>query len=242
MTPQKNDSIVPILKQLKEAKRIVDVPREDVPYQVKEGWGLKRREALDTIQTLNKQLKHIVIPGHLVGVYVTGLQDAVEALGDLITNYDGIFINANQVYLDIAEELKLAFGSDHNVKLDTFMKLTNLYYGLAKEFELQETPPLNYSEVVVPKFKDLVDYVKIQIRGAVGDSLATNVLTRSILDGILKRELSGRYIPVMVVQASDSDKNAFNKLFIKTTDLEVKTTEEATKETLMRTVKKALAQ
>ena len=238
----KNDNIAPILKQLKEAKRTVDVAREDVPYSVREGWGLKRREALDTIGTLNKQLKQIVVPGHLIGVYFTGPEDVLAALSTLLLTYDGLQVNANQAYIDIAEELKPTFGSDHTVKLDTFMKLNNLYYGLAKEFELQELPPLQYSEVFVAKFGDLVEYVKTQIRGAVGDELAIKVLTRSLLDGILKRELSGRYIPVMVTQASDADKNAFSKLFIKTTDLEVKTIEEATKETLMKTVKKALTQ
>lgn len=240
--PQKNEQIGPILRQLNEARKIVDVPREDVPYAVKEGWGLKRRDALDTIQTLKKKLKDLVIPSHLVGLYVTGPNEVLEALSGLIGTYEGLSVNANQAYLDIAEELKPTFGSDHMVKLDTFMKLNNLYYGLAKEYELQELPPLQYSETECPKFPDLVDYVKTQIRTAIGDRLAVKVLTRAILNGILKNELSGKYIPIMVTQASDADKNALNKLFIKTTDLELKTIEEATKETLMKIVKKALAQ
>jgi hypothetical protein len=239
---QKNEDLKPILTKLKEAKRVVNVAREDVPFALKEGWGIKRREALDTIGTLTKQLKQLVIPGHLVGIYVTGTEDVLGALSTLVINYDGLQINADKLYLDVAEELKPTFGSDHMVKLDTFMKLTQLYYESGRAFEIQELSPLHYSEVECPKNKDLVDYVKTQIRGAVGDELAIRVLTRALLDGILNRELSGRYIPVMITQASDADKNALSKLFIKTIDLDLKTIEDATKENLMKTVKRALTQ
>ena len=232
-----------ILDQILAAKKTVDTPWDKVDFRMREGFGIARNNAEEMVQKLTNDIRKLSIPTRLIGLYVTGTAENLAALRKLMETEGGLAINANKIYNDIAKDLEITYGSDRLMKIHTFMQLVTLYRNLAEDFDTINCPPLNYKEVECPTIKDTANYVKKQIRGALGDELTVKVLTKDIVDGIIKHGLEGKYIPIMVTDASDDDKRLFlNKFFTKTINLNLTETTEVTKESISKTIKEALTQ
>jgi hypothetical protein len=233
-------SVSEIFEKIEEAKTIIETPWELVPFKVREGWNMGVTNAKESIGSLIKQVKERSIPSRLIGIFATGSNEGLLALHNLVKTGDGLVINANQVYIGLAQELEPSFGSDRIFKPSTFMQFVSLYRNLCEDNGIINCPSLPYFEANCPTSLDTINHVKIMVRSAVRDDLTIKVLTKELIDGIIKGELDGKYIPVMVTQASEEDRKVLSKLFVKTVDMQVDTAEDATQENVTKLVKEAL--
>ncbi len=237
--PERNE-IGKLLDEIIAAKKLINTSWDDVPFNVREGWGIGRRNAEEAVQTLTKKIQKLSIPKRLIGLYATGDLKALTAMRKLMGKEGGLVINANKIYLDIAKDLEPTYGTDRLFKINTFMQLVTLYRNLAEDFDIINCPPLNYYETNCPKFNDTVEYVKKQIKDVLGNELTIKVLTKDLVDGIIKDELDERYIPVMVIETNAEDKRFLTRFFTKTIDLFLTDPEEVTKENVTKYIKTAL--
>lgn len=240
MPNEEKNEVGVILDAITAAKKLIDTPWDEVPFNVREGWGIGRRNAEETVLNSTKQIQKLSIPTRLVGLYVTGTLEALSAMRELMEKEGGLVINANKIYLDIAKDLEPTYGTDRLFKINTFMQLVTLYRNLAEDFGTINCPPLSYYETNCPTFKDTVRYVKKQIKDALGDELTIKVLTKDLVDGIIKDELDERYIPIMVTEASIEDRKFLDKFFTKTIELKLTDPNEVTKENVTKYIKEAL--
>lgn len=241
MTQKNETPISELFEQIEEARKILETPWDLVPFKVRDGWGMRSTTAREDIGKLIKQIKERSIPSRLIGIFASGSNEGLRALHNLIEMGDGLVINANRVYITLTNDLEPSFGGDRIFKPSTFMQFVSLYRNLCEDNSLINCPALFYKETLCPTSVDTLNYIKKMVRDSIKDDLTIKVLTKELVDGIIREELDGKYIPVMITEASKEDKKMLSKLFIKTIDMLVYKPEDATQENVTRLVKEALS-
>jgi hypothetical protein len=201
---------------------------------------MAKRQAADSIVTLTEELVKTTIPGRLIGLFVKGTGEAIEALQKLIEIHGGITINANQLYQDLAKEVEPSFGSDSIFKMSSFLRLSDLYWNFSKSLGIDVPKSLEYVEINCPTRLSIEKHIKKMVREACGDVLALKSLTKKIVDVIVHDGIEGKYIPVAVTQADDTDFPALASLFNKTIQLNLIDVKEVTKENIFKALKEVL--
>ena len=229
-----------ILGKIERAKKMLDLQWEDVPVANRAGFEMAKRQAADSIVTLTEELVNQNIPKRLLGLFVKGTGECIDALRKLIETQGGITVNANQLYQDWAKEIEPSFGSDSTFKVASFLRLSDLYRTLNDDFEIRNSKSLEYVDTNCPTRSHIEKHVKKIVRNACEDTLAIKSLTKQIVDAIVRDGIEGKFIPVVVTQADDTDFSALASLFNKTVQLNLTDVKEVTKENIFKALKEVL--
>jgi hypothetical protein len=229
-----------LLNKIEQAKKLLDLQWEDIPPATRAGFEMAKHQAADSILTLTKELVKETIPGRLIGIFAKGPDAALDALQKLVETQGGIILNANQVYLDFTKEIEPSFGSDTTFKVASFIRLSGLYRTLNEDLGIEGFKSLDYVEMNCPTRLHIEKHVKKIVRNACGDALTIKFLTKHIVDTIVRDGLEGKFIPVVVTQADDTDFSSLSSLFHKTIQLNLTDAKEVTKENIFKALREVL--
>jgi hypothetical protein len=215
-----------IIKEIQNTNAILHQEIESIPYAQRPAVQISMTRAAEKLPVLLDEIKSIVIPYRLVGLFAGGATTAIEEVAALLNKNEGLVLDANKLYNDITNTAEASYGCDREFSTTQYNLIVQGISNIAID--------LGYLEIIPPKFVnkmcrtwlDTFNLVKDTIREfGVGDQLNVDLFKKQIIDWIVRCQIEAKQIPVLVTGVSEqAEKNQIATLFCRTIDYTFETT------------------
>ncbi len=210
---------------------------EDVPFNVRAGWGGRIQDAQQALPGLRAELLKSTIPDRLVGVFASGDAAKVALAVTCISENGGIVLDAGKLYTDLALDLELSYGQDREFRTSQFGLLMQEYATLARHYGYDTASALTFRGKVCSTVQASAAHIRTLVRGAIKDELNIQALKDVVLDTVVKHNLVGAQVPVLVVNAPAEEQAVLASFFCRSSTYEFDATFEVTQPALLKVFK-----
>lgn len=224
-----------LIVELQAAELAASVNLEEISYKVRPGRSVAKQNAQLAIPGLIAEVLDATVPGRLVGIFAEGDAAKIDEVSAFLTENNGIVLDAGAFYLDIAQYVEPSYGDTapktRTWRTTQFGRLRSALEEKARELGIKLDRNPAYDEVATPDLDSVLSHVRTTIRGAFGDSLNVAALRKAIGAAVVKRNLTNKRIPVLVVNATAAEKQGgLAGLFSKSSSFEFLPDFQTTKE------------
>ncbi len=234
--PKKVDQL---LTDLREARAAADTVMEEVPTKLRPGRQMAKNQALEALPGLIKAVESGTVPTRLVGVFASGDPAVIAKVIEFLSANGGIVLDAGTMYRQLGEYVEPAFGGAAQRSFNTvcFTRMISALREQAQLFGYRMDRNPEYEETVTTTLEEVSEHCRRLVRDAYGDAPNLAVLTRAIIDAVVKGNLSNKRIPVLIVNASEDEQDTLSQLFTRATAFEFSPEFEVTEESVVSTFK-----
>jgi len=209
-------NVTEVLQDIKDTKVIANTSIEDVPFKMRPGFSVGIIQAKEKLPQLMKELKSLVVPSRLVGLFAKGDTNAVAEFFD---DNGSIVVDANSFYKAIADDIETTYGMDRQFADTQYGRLVANLREVCTVLGYSEIPSPTYTDCKCATPTDTLNTVKRLVRGSVKDYPNLTAITDKILAQIVDRNMESRQIAVLVVGSIEHDEKAvLSALFSRTVD------------------------
>jgi hypothetical protein len=213
-------TIAEVSKDIENTNQVISQEIEAVPYGQRPAVQIQVIQASEKLPRLLDEMRAIVIPSNLVGLFVSGDKEAMESTAKFLNDNEGVVLDAAQLYQSITDLVEPSYSADR--------LFCTTQYSLMVQKISQIATDLGYMEIESPKFREAVckdaaatlAHIRSILRECrVGDQANIDLLTKTLVDGIVRNEIDSKQIPVMVTGVgSMEERNAIATLFSRSSD------------------------
>lgn len=234
--PKKVDQL---LTELRDARAAADTVMEEVPTKLRPGRQMAKNQALEALPSLIKAVESATVPTRLVGVFASGDPAVVAKVVAFLDANGGIVLDAGTMYRQLGEYVEPAFGGATQRAFNTvcFTRMISALREQAQTFGYKMDRNPDYEETITPTTKEVTEHCRKLTRDAYGDEPNLAVMTRAIIDAVVKGNLSNKRIPVLVLNAAEDEQDTLSQLFTRVTSHEFSPEFEVTEESVVSTFK-----
>ena len=209
-------SIQEVFQDIKETKKTANIDIENVSYNVRPGFMANIVQAKTKLPDLLKELKDIVVPNRLVGLFAKG---ETEGVAKFFVENGSLVADANEMYKFITNSVEETIIGQRLFSDTQYSRLVSELRFICIDQGYKEIPPPKQTEEKVPAYKDTLAVVKRLVRDCVGDALAIKRMVDSILDTVLTNKMDAKQIAVLVTGIASSEEHAaISALFSRSVD------------------------
>jgi hypothetical protein len=213
-------TIEQIGNDIKSTNNILKRELEAVPYGQRPAFQIAFIQATERLPKLLDEMKKVVIPHRLLGLFASGDNDTIKNVSKFLINNEGLVIDAAQMYRTIADLVEPSYDKTRNFTTTQYGLMIQGITNIGIELGYAEIEPPKFVEKFCPKPTDTLEHIRTALRNChVGDQANVQLLTKQIVDGIVKNEIDSPQIPVMVIgTASVEERNVVATLFSHSND------------------------
>ncbi len=210
-----SSKIQQVLETLKDAQKLADTDPGSVPYNVRPGFTFRISEAQRQLTGLTEELLALTVPDRCLAVFAEGDKDVVQALADMLIEYDELVLDAGKLYRDLAATIEPAFTPDRIFNTSQFALLVTEFQNRMIDLGVERPDVFEYKDGACFTVGDTVKHVRTLVRSAVGDDLLLRTLKKQIVDAVIAADLDGPKLPIFVIGADPVEIPALSGLFSK---------------------------
>jgi hypothetical protein len=213
-------TLAEVSKDVEETTRVVSQEIEAVHYTARPAVQMAMIQASERLPKLLDEMKSIVIPSKLVGLFASGDKTSIDKTAELLTKNEGIVLDAAQMYRSVTDLVEPSYSRDRVFCSTQFHLMIQKITSIAIDLGYLEIEAPKHRETTCPDTAATLGHIRRILRECrVGDQANIDLLTKSILDVIVREQIDSQKIPVMVVGVGSVDeRNAIATLFNKSID------------------------
>ena len=209
-------SIQEIFQDIKETKKTANLDIETISYNVRPGFMANIVQAKAKLPDLLKELKGVVVPSRLVGLFAKG---DTESVAKFFVENGSLVVDANDMYKFITNSVEETIIGQRLFSDSQYSRLVSELRFICIDQGYKEIPPPAQTEEKVPTYKDTLAVVKRLVRDSVGDGPALKQMVDKLLDTILTNKMDAKQIAVLVTGITSSEEHAaISALFNRSVD------------------------
>jgi hypothetical protein len=209
-----------IIKDIQNTNSILRKEIESVPYGQRPALQIAMIQASEKLPRLLSEIKQVVVPTRLVGLFASGDETSINKTAAFLVENEGIVLNANKIYQDIASRVEPSYSKDRLFCTTQYSLMVGAISDIGLELGYLEIESPKFKELVCKTFADTVTHIKNTLRECkVGDQANVDLLTNAVVDAIVKEEIDSKQIPVIVTGVTSiEERNAIATIFNKSID------------------------
>jgi hypothetical protein len=213
-------TLAEVSKDVEAATKVVSQEIEAVHYSQKPAVQMAMIQASERLPQLLEEMKSIVIPSKLVGLFASGDKTSIDKTAELLTDNEGIVLDAAQLYRSVTDLVEPSYSRDRTFCSTQFHLMIQKITSIAIDLGYLEIEAPKHRETICPDTAATLAHVRNLLRECrVGDQANIDLLTKTVLDAIVREQIVAQQIPVMVVGVGSVDeRNAIATLFNKSVD------------------------
>ena len=172
-------------------------------------------QASERLPKLLEEMEELAIPSRLVGLFADGDKTSIDKAAKIVTKEGGVVLDAAQLYRSVVDLVEPSYSKDRNFCTTQYSLVIQKISQIATDLGYLEIQPPKFKEAICPDTASTLQHVKNCLRECgVGDQATKDLLTKSIVDAIVRNKISSSQIPVMVIGANSvQERNAISVLF-----------------------------
>lgn len=209
------ETIRSLLDQIEITKRNANVNLAKVAFAMRAGFSMRKTQAKEELPRLYRRLEANVVPAKLVGLVATGDAGVVEKVAAFVDANGGVVLDASRLYQRIADRIEPSFGPKRHFADNQFMGLKQEAEKISEEVA-GPVVAFEFKALYLKTRADTIAHVRRTIRGTMTDTLNVAVLTRSVTDQVVSKNLADEEkLPVVLVGALPEERPALRAIFSK---------------------------
>jgi hypothetical protein len=213
-------TIKEISNDIEAANDLLTKEVDALPYGVRPALRAQMIQASEKLPQLLDEMKSVVVPSKLVGLFASGDKTSIDKVAEFLTANDGVVIDAAQVYRTITDLVEPSYSRDRIFCTTQYSLLVQGITKIAGDLGYLEIESPKFKETICPDTASTLAHIKNCLRECrVGDQANVDILTKTVIDAIVKNEIDSKQIPVMVIGVtSTEERNAIAVLFSRAVD------------------------
>ena len=197
-------------------KREVDA----VPYGVRPALRAQIIQASERLPKLLEEMKAVIVPSKVVGLFATGDKTSIDKTVEFLTQNGGIVLDAAQIYREITDLVEGSYSKDRTFCTTQFSLLVQGITEVGNDLGYLEIEAPKYKETICPDTAATLAHIRNTLREChVGDQANVDLLTKGLIDAIVRDKIDSKQIPVIVIGvASVEERNTIATLFSRSVD------------------------
>ena len=231
-----------IAAEVSNNNKILSMEVESVPFGQRPAIHVAKIQASQKLPVLLEEIKSVVIPSRLVGLFATGDLTAINDTINVLTfskdkegkTNGGIFLDVAQLYRSIVDLVEPSYGRDRTFSSLQYSIVIRKISEIGINLGYQEINPPKFASQICPDTASTMSHVRKMLRDCkVGDQANLDLLTNKVIDAIVRDKIDSKHIPVIVTEVNSQDeKNAIATLFSRIVDYKFPTGFIATSKTV----------
>jgi hypothetical protein len=221
-------TIAEVSKDIAEVTEVVSQELEGVPYGIRPAVQMQIIQASEKLPKLLQEMKEIVIPSKLVGLFASGDKTSIDKTASFLTEANpdtgktngGILLDAAQLYRSVTDLVEPSYSRDRIFCTTQYSLMIQKITHIATDLGYLEIESPKFRETICPDTATTLSHIRNLLRECkVGDQANIDLLTKTVIDGIVRDGIDSKQIPVIVVGVGSVDeRNAIATLFSRSTD------------------------
>jgi hypothetical protein len=209
-----------ISKDLAEATASATMELDAVPYKNRAAAQTVIIQATEKLPKLLEEIKEVVVPNRLVGLFATGDTESTVRTALFLESNGGVVVDASKIYDDIADLIEPSYSKERIFCTTQYSLLIQGVRALASELGYLEVESPPFKETICKTREDTINHVRTTLRECgVGDMANRDMLSKQIIDTIVRDSVDSKQIPVLIVETSSvEERNAIAALFARSVD------------------------
>lgn len=213
-------NIQEIVKEIKNTNAILNQDIENIPYAQRPAVEIAITRAREKLPKLLEEIKQLVIPYRLVGLFATGNENSINEVGQFLAKNEGLVLDANKLYNDITALVEPSYGTEREFCTTQYHLMVQAVSSLAVDFGYLEVEPPKFINQMCPTKDDTLKLIKEVVRDCgAGDQINVDLIKKTIIDWVVRCNIEAKQIPVLIVGVTNPvEKNKIATLFCRTID------------------------
>ena len=213
-------TIEQISKDIAETTKVVSQEIEAIHYSQRPAVQMAMIQASERLPKLLDEMKSVVIPNRLVGLFASGDETSIGKVAEFLSSNSGVVLDAAQLYRTITDLVEPSYSRDRTFCTTQYSLMVQKVSEIGTNLGYQEIESPKFKESICPDTKSTMAHIRSMLRDCkVGDQANVDLLTKTIIDIIVKNKIDSKQIPVMIIgTSSKEEQNAISTLFNRTFD------------------------
>jgi hypothetical protein len=209
-----------ISKDITEVNRILSQEIEAIHYSQRPAVQMSMIQASERMPKLLEEMKSAIIPSRLVGLFANGDDASIGKVAEFLTSNSGVVLDAAQLYRTITDLVEPSYSRDRTFCTTQYSLMIQKVSEIGTNLGYLEIESPKYKESICPDTSSTMAHIRSMLRGCrVGDQANVDLLTKTLIDIIVKNKINSKQIPVMIIgTSSKEEQNAIATLFNRTFD------------------------
>jgi hypothetical protein len=220
-------TIAEVSKDIETTTEIVNYVLEAVPSSQRPAVQTAMIQASERLPKLLDEMKEAVIPSKLIGLFADGDKTSIDKVAEFLTrenedgtNNGGIVLDAAQLYRSITDLVEGSYSRDRIFCTTQYSLMIQKISTIAIDLGYREIESPKFKETICPNTAATLAHIRNCLRECrVGDQANIDLLTKALVDAIVRNQIDSKQIPVMIIGvASMEERNAIATLFSRSFD------------------------